>query len=134
MHVLETPNLPVSYECVVKEVSLRIKEMDSKKKDHVNGASFFQMPLHYPRYTKKDYQNMPEWQLDRLLAEYGLPVNGDLAYKREFALGAFLWPDRDLLQEKSRNSSPCYGFERSAYPSNKKYKIVEFLYRVLRFA
>ncbi|KAK2430838.1 S-adenosyl-L-methionine-dependent methyltransferase superfamily protein [Trifolium repens] len=44
------------------------------------------MPLHYPRYTEKDYQNMPEWKLDGLLKEYGLPTHGDLAYKREFAM------------------------------------------------
>ncbi|KAI8540003.1 hypothetical protein RHMOL_Rhmol09G0227300 [Rhododendron molle] len=50
------------------------------------------MPLHYPRYTKKEYLNMPEAKLDRLLAEYGLSVQGNLAYKREFAMGAFLWP------------------------------------------
>lgn len=36
---------------------------------------------------------MPEWKLDRLLAEYGLPAHGDLASKRDFAMGAFLWPD-----------------------------------------
>ncbi|OAY71012.1 hypothetical protein ACMD2_04839 [Ananas comosus] len=52
----------------------------------------FQMPLHYPRYAKADYEAMPEWQLDRLLAEYGLPAIGDLAEKRSFAIGAFLWP------------------------------------------
>ncbi|KAI8540002.1 hypothetical protein RHMOL_Rhmol09G0227300 [Rhododendron molle] len=57
-----------------------------------SGVSFFQMPLHYPRYTKKEYLNMPEAKLDRLLAEYGLSVQGNLAYKREFAMGAFLWP------------------------------------------
>lgn len=34
---------------------------------------------------------MPGWKLDRVLANYGLSVNGDLAYKREFAVGAFLW-------------------------------------------
>ncbi|PRQ59190.1 hypothetical protein RchiOBHm_Chr1g0367441 [Rosa chinensis] len=64
--------------------------MESRK---VNSRSNFQMPLHYPRYTRKDYQDMPEWKLDRLLANYGLPAHGDLAYKRDFAMGAFLWPD-----------------------------------------
>lgn len=54
--------------------------------------SCFKMPLHYPRYTKKEYQEMPENVVDNLLAEYGLSVNGDLAYKRKFAMGAFLWP------------------------------------------
>lgn len=55
--------------------------------------SFFQMPLHYPRYSKKDYEDMPEWKLDRLLADYGLPTSGDLPFKRRFAMGAFLWPE-----------------------------------------
>ncbi|KDP25334.1 hypothetical protein JCGZ_20490 [Jatropha curcas] len=53
---------------------------------------FFRMPLHYPRFKKSDYQNMPEWKLDCLLKEYGLPVMGDVDEKRKFAMGAFLWP------------------------------------------
>ncbi|KAF5733106.1 hypothetical protein HS088_TW17G00642 [Tripterygium wilfordii] len=52
----------------------------------------FQMPLHYPRYTKEDYQAMSEWKLDCLLKEYGLPVTGNVDNKRNFAMGAFLWP------------------------------------------
>ncbi|CAO2186232.1 unnamed protein product [Urochloa humidicola] len=51
----------------------------------------FQMPLHYPRYSREDYEAMPEWQLDRLLSEYGLPATGTLQQKRAFAMGAFLW-------------------------------------------
>ncbi|KAL3829729.1 hypothetical protein ACJIZ3_018531 [Penstemon smallii] len=51
----------------------------------------FQMPLHYPRYTKAEYEGMAEWKLDCLLAEYGLYVNGDVNHKRKFAMGAFLW-------------------------------------------
>ncbi|EFJ24313.1 hypothetical protein SELMODRAFT_39596, partial [Selaginella moellendorffii] len=51
----------------------------------------FQMPLHYPRYTKLEYEAMPEWQLDRLLEEYGLPVSGSLQDKRDYAIGAFVW-------------------------------------------
>lgn len=54
-------------------------------------SGYFQMPLHYPRYTRADYENMPEWKLDCLLNEYGLPVMGDVAEKRNFAMGAFLW-------------------------------------------
>ncbi|XP_062217333.1 uncharacterized protein LOC133917447 [Phragmites australis] len=54
----------------------------------------FRMPLHYPRYKKEDYESMPEWRVDCLLREYGLPVAGDLRAKREFAMGAFLWPDQ----------------------------------------
>ncbi|KAF6134483.1 hypothetical protein GIB67_034897 [Kingdonia uniflora] len=52
----------------------------------------FQMPLHYPRYTKADYENMPEWKLDCLLRQYGLPIIGDLEQKKKFSMGAFLWP------------------------------------------
>ncbi|KAK9099111.1 hypothetical protein Syun_026156 [Stephania yunnanensis] len=55
-------------------------------------CGYFQMPLHYPRYTKDDYECMPEWKLDRLLDQYGLPVVGDVKQKRSFAMGAFLWP------------------------------------------
>ncbi|OEL14042.1 hypothetical protein BAE44_0024939 [Dichanthelium oligosanthes] len=54
----------------------------------------FQMPLHYPRYKKADYEIMPEWRVDCLLREYGLPVTGDLDSKRKFAMGSFLWPDQ----------------------------------------
>lgn len=73
----------------------RKRVMESKKVNGSGGGggSFFQMPLHYPRYTRKDYQDMPEWQLDNLLRQYGLSTHGDLAYKRDFAIGAFLWPD-----------------------------------------
>ncbi|RCV23578.1 hypothetical protein SEVIR_5G016400v4 [Setaria viridis] len=55
------------------------------------GGHYFQMPLHYPRYTREEYEAMPEWQLDRLLSEYGLPATGTLHHKRTFAIGAFLW-------------------------------------------
>jgi len=58
------------------------------------GGAGFRMPLHYPRYKKADYEAMPEWRVDCLLREYGLPVAGDLRAKREFAMGAFLWPDQ----------------------------------------
>uniref|UniRef100_A0ACD5WYK0 Uncharacterized protein n=1 Tax=Avena sativa TaxID=4498 RepID=A0ACD5WYK0_AVESA len=54
----------------------------------------FQMPLQYPRYKKADYEEMPEWRLDCLLREYGLPVAGDVDHKRRFAMGAFLWPSQ----------------------------------------
>lgn len=55
------------------------------------GHQHFQMPLHYPRYRREDYEGMPEWQLDRLLSEYGLPVAGTVHQKRTFAIGTFLW-------------------------------------------
>lgn len=51
----------------------------------------FQMPLHYPRYSRAEYETMPEWKLDCLLKEYGLPITGDVEQKRKFAVGAFLW-------------------------------------------
>jgi len=61
----------------------------------MNCSSYaFQMPLHYPRYKKADYESMPEWRVDCLLREYGLPADGDLDSKRKFAMGAFLWPDQ----------------------------------------
>ncbi|GMN42973.1 hypothetical protein TIFTF001_012178 [Ficus carica] len=55
-------------------------------------CGYFQMPLHYPRYTRGDYEIMPEWKLDCLLKEYGLPISGDVEQKRKYAIGAFLWP------------------------------------------
>ncbi|WCJ22378.1 hypothetical protein M5689_004473 [Euphorbia peplus] len=56
-------------------------------------CGYFQMPLHYPKYTKSEYEMMPEWRVDCLLKEYGLPISGDLDQKRKFAMGAFLWPN-----------------------------------------
>lgn len=70
-------------------------------------ASVFQMPLHYPRYSKEDYQGMPEWKLDRVLSDYGLSIYGDLSHKRDFAIGAFLWistHNAKLYQDKSSTS------------------------------
>ncbi|KAI3828795.1 hypothetical protein L1987_02905 [Smallanthus sonchifolius] len=66
---------------------------DTPKKESENkNTCGFQMPLHYPRYKKEDYEKMPEWKLDCLLKEYGLPANiGDVNQKRKFAMGAFLW-------------------------------------------
>ncbi|KAG6467509.1 hypothetical protein ZIOFF_074669 [Zingiber officinale] len=55
------------------------------------GSSCFQMPLHYPRYTRADYETMPEWKLNCLLQEYGLPATGGVDDKRKFAMGTFLW-------------------------------------------
>ncbi|GJN38147.1 hypothetical protein PR202_gb27161 [Eleusine coracana subsp. coracana] len=63
----------------------------TSSREHKGCAQHFQMPLHYPRYSKEDYEAMPEWQLDRLLSEYGLPVTGTLHHKRAYAIGAFLW-------------------------------------------
>ncbi|KAI4311451.1 hypothetical protein MLD38_036346 [Melastoma candidum] len=62
-----------------------IPRVDTMRKEE------FRMPLHYPRYTRSDYEKMPEWKLDRLLQEYGLPTVGDVEHKRKFAMGTFLW-------------------------------------------
>lgn len=60
-------------------------------------SSSFQMPLQYPNYTKEQYEIMSEEELDRLLKLYGLPIDvGDLSYKKEFAVGAFLWETNGL--------------------------------------
>ncbi|KAJ4820472.1 Melanin-concentrating hormone receptor 1 [Rhynchospora pubera] len=64
------------------------------KKSKNSSYEGFQMPLHYPRYNKEDYEKMEEWRIDQLLREYGLVVNGSLEEKRDYAMGAFLWPDQ----------------------------------------
>ena len=69
-------------------------EMERKEGGRCGGGCGFRMPLHYPRYKKADYESMPEWRVDCLLREYGLPADGDLDSKRRFAMGAFLWPDQ----------------------------------------
>ncbi|CAG7905579.1 hypothetical protein BRARA_D00388 [Brassica rapa] len=76
-------------------------DVRNRKNDEV---SVFQMPLHYPRYSKEDYQVMPEWKLDRVLADYGLSTYGDLAHKREFAIGAFLWISTTQSKDLSRQA------------------------------
>ncbi|KAF8019659.1 hypothetical protein BT93_G0369 [Corymbia citriodora subsp. variegata] len=57
-------------------------------------AAMFRMPLHYPRYTRADYEKMEEWRLDVLLRQYGMDCQGSLDEKRAFAIGAFLWTDQ----------------------------------------
>lgn len=78
--------------------SLRVQDLTAangrgkRQGERCGTCSGFQMPVNYPRYTKADYEKMPEWKLDCLFAEYGLPMmTGDLAQKRNFAMGAFLW-------------------------------------------
>ncbi|GMJ14528.1 hypothetical protein HRI_005122000 [Hibiscus trionum] len=69
----------------------------SSRNAETQATSEFQMPLHYPRYTKADYETMEEWKVDVLLREYGLNVDGSLSNldeKRAYAMGAFLWPDQ----------------------------------------
>lgn len=64
-------------------------ENDEQAKEDYCGH--FQMPVHYPRYRRPEYESMPEWKINCLLAQYGLPVSGDVNQKRKFAMGAFLW-------------------------------------------
>jgi len=59
-----------------------------------DGPCVFQMPVDYPRYSKADYESMPEWKLDNLFHEYGLPIRGDVAFRRSYAMGNFVWPDQ----------------------------------------
>ncbi|KAI3979274.1 hypothetical protein MKX01_007750 [Papaver californicum] len=92
----------VAYDSNNNELMMKLQE-DHKKQQVFNGdhmmfrekknkCGYFQMPLHYPRYKKSDYESMPEYQLDCLFIQYGLPLQGDLEYKRNYAIGAFLWP------------------------------------------
>jgi hypothetical protein len=56
--------------------------------------SCFEMPLHYPRYSKEEYERMPEWQLDRLLSEYGTDCPSPARSTRSApspCMAAFLW-------------------------------------------
>ncbi|WCJ28169.1 hypothetical protein M5689_009876 [Euphorbia peplus] len=64
------------------------------EKENNSCSGGFKMPLHYPRYKKSDYEKMEEWRVDLLLGEYGISFNGSVQEKREFAMGAFLWPDQ----------------------------------------
>lgn len=61
------------------------------------GLFFFQMPVHYPRYSKAEYEEMEEWKVDRLLSQYGLHSfhGGRLTDKRAVAIGTFLWPGQN---------------------------------------
>ncbi|KAH7651567.1 hypothetical protein IHE45_20G066000 [Dioscorea alata] len=71
----------------------KMKSMEMMQGKESNESNVkFQMPLHYPKYTKEEYESMPEKVLDRLLSEYGLPVTGDVAEKRKLAVTSFLWP------------------------------------------
>lgn len=74
-----------------KEKGAAVGEIRACKGDHPNG---FQLPLHYPRYTKQDYDKMEDFKLDMLLKEYGLSCKGSLEEKRAYAVGAFLWPQQ----------------------------------------
>lgn len=80
---------------VVKTKGLKgLSHCANNQKEVDDYPSGFQMPLHYPRYTKADYESMEEWKVDFLLKQYGLSFKGTLDEKRAFAMGAFLWPDQ----------------------------------------
>ncbi|KAL2341388.1 hypothetical protein Fmac_009328 [Flemingia macrophylla] len=79
----------------VVKVSKNLNEVVDNPSSSCSSSGFqFQMPLHYPRYTKQDYDSMEEWKVDLLLKQYGLSLEGTLDEKRAFAVGAFLWPDQ----------------------------------------
>ncbi|KAK1350610.1 Melanin-concentrating hormone receptor [Heracleum sosnowskyi] len=87
--VLGYPHVKTTKEEVAKSMSLSFG--NNTKTD----VSNFQMPLHYPRYSKTDYLKMEEWRVDLLLQQYGLNFEAkNIDEKRAFAMGAFLWPDQ----------------------------------------
>ncbi|GKV13658.1 hypothetical protein SLEP1_g24645 [Rubroshorea leprosula] len=70
----------------------------SKVSDSMDAyPSGFQMPLHYLRCTKGDYERIEGWKVDLLLRQYVLNFKGTLDEKRAFAMGAFLWPDYKII-------------------------------------
>ncbi|KAF6145063.1 hypothetical protein GIB67_013414 [Kingdonia uniflora] len=72
--------------------NVNVKVIDIVKKEKVVKNTGFQVPLHFPFYKKADYEKMEEWRVDFLLEQYGIPYKGTLDEKRDFAIGAFLWP------------------------------------------
>lgn len=77
--------------CPNGEGQILVQQLKNRKEEYPNG---FQIPLHYPKYSKSDYEKMEAWTLDMLLHQYGLSFEGTLLEKRAFAIGAFLWPDQ----------------------------------------
>ncbi|KAF8116930.1 hypothetical protein N665_0014s0187 [Sinapis alba] len=72
-------------------ISTRNKIKMMKKEEYPSG---FQVPLHYPKYSKSDYEAMDDLSLDLLLKQYGICFEGSLEDKRVFAMESFLWPDQ----------------------------------------
>ncbi|CAN7114656.1 unnamed protein product [Brassica rapa subsp. narinosa] len=97
--------------------------------------SSFQMPVHYPSFTKEEYEAMSEEEVDRLLNLYGLqPTNlGDLSSKKQFAIGAFLWEkgiDSSPAEHELVNpSSSIDGLGESSLMTTLKY-MVHYVFRV----
>ncbi|CAH2069815.1 unnamed protein product [Thlaspi arvense] len=69
--------------------STRNKMKMMKKEEFPSG---FQVPLHYPKFSKSDYEAMDDLSLDLLLKQYGISFEGSLDDKRVFAIESFLWP------------------------------------------
>lgn len=84
------PDISMGMGMAMTKVIPTANKLQQKQKEQ-RSSSCFQMPLHYPRYTRADYEMMPEWKLNCLLQEYGLPAIGGVDDKRKFAMGAFLW-------------------------------------------
>lgn len=80
---------------MVRQLSSMKQQLDAALLEKHAGETVnceFQIPLHYPRYTRTDYETMPEAVLDRLLEAYGLPTaNQSLDSKRKTAIGTFIW-------------------------------------------
>ncbi|OMP04251.1 hypothetical protein COLO4_09812 [Corchorus olitorius] len=89
--VVTCPNEGLNMPANLKGCKETVGSIKLSKEDYPNG---FQMPIHYPRYSKSDYEKMEEWKLDMLLKEYGFSCQGSVDEKRAFAMGAFLWPDQ----------------------------------------
>lgn len=79
-----------------KSVKEGVDDDEEEVEKLISGGFEFRMPLHYPKYSKAEYEKMEEWKLDMLLGEYGLLLcfKGTLEEKRAYAKGAFLWPDQ----------------------------------------
>ncbi|KAE9599116.1 hypothetical protein Lalb_Chr15g0088121 [Lupinus albus] len=83
---------PIDKDNTEKQCNQIVSESNGEVEKVEYPSSGFQMPLHYPRYTKDDYERMEDWRVDLLLEEYGLSFKGTLYERRAFAMGAFLWP------------------------------------------
>ncbi|KAG7534356.1 hypothetical protein ISN45_Aa08g019190 [Arabidopsis thaliana x Arabidopsis arenosa] len=81
-HMDQTSNCQSSRNKIIKMM---------KKEEFPSG---FQVPLHYPKYSKSDYEAMDDLRLDLLLKQYGFSFEGSLEDKRVFAIESFLWPDQ----------------------------------------
>ncbi|THU45622.1 hypothetical protein C4D60_Mb02t19920 [Musa balbisiana] len=66
----------------------------------------FRMPLHYPRYTRADYESMPEWKLDYLLRERQVARGQDGALEEVYVpsrKGHFMDARKNVVEECTRH-------------------------------